>query len=185
MRMTKFAAAAVLALALVGCAGTSFSYDEARKVKVGMTEDEVTQIMGPPYSVVSRTDGQMWVCSHANGMTGARRVISFRMVDGKVVEVPAIVNQKGIQPVRVGSLPPKIMIEQILPDWLDTERELLAFKTGDRSALLYGVLHNHGTKNFEMAVSLLDDLMNMPEVQAVEDNAHMTRIADYYKKVPL
>jgi len=90
MRMTKFAAAAVLALALVGCAGTSFSYDEARKVKIGMTEDEVTQIMGPPYSVVSRADGQMWVWSHANGMTGASRVISFRMVDGKVVEVPTI-----------------------------------------------------------------------------------------------
>ena len=62
--------------------------------------------------------------------------------DDVVVEVPAIVNQKGIQPVRVGSLPPKIMIEQILPDWLETERELLAFKTGDRSILLYGVLES-------------------------------------------
>ena len=56
---------------------------------------------------------------------------------------------------------------------------------GDRSALLYGVLHNHATKNFDMAVSLLDDLMNMPEVKAVEDNAHMTRISDYYQKKPL
>jgi PBP1b-binding outer membrane lipoprotein LpoB len=90
MRITIFAAAAFLALVLSGCAGTDFSYDEARKVKVGMTEDQVTQIMGPPYSVVSRSDGQMWVWSHANGMTGASRVISFRMVDGKVVEVPTI-----------------------------------------------------------------------------------------------
>jgi len=90
MRMIKFAAAAVLAFSLSGCAGTNFSYDEARKVKVGMTEEEVTQIMGPPYSVVSRADGQMWVWSHANGMTGSSRVISFRMVDGKVVEVPTI-----------------------------------------------------------------------------------------------
>ena len=64
-----------------------------------------------------------------------------------VVEVPAIVNQKGIQPVRVGSLPPKIMLEHILPDWLETERELLAFKTGDRSILLYGVLEHHQTRN--------------------------------------
>ncbi|MBK5400513.1 outer membrane protein assembly factor BamE [Pseudomonas sp. TH39(2020)] len=90
MRITNFAAAAILTLVLSGCAGTDFSYDEARKVKIGMTEDQVTQIMGPPYSVVSRADGQMWIWSHANGMTGASRVISFRMVDGKVVEVPPI-----------------------------------------------------------------------------------------------
>ena len=61
-----------------------------RLVQVGMTEGQVTQIMGPPYSVISRTDGQMWVWSHANGMTGASRVISFKMMDGKVVEVPPI-----------------------------------------------------------------------------------------------
>ena len=90
MRTLKFAVAATLVLVLSGCAGTSFSYDNARKVQVGMTEDQVTQIMGPPYSVVSRADGQMWVWSHANGMTGASRVISFRMLDGKVVEVPPI-----------------------------------------------------------------------------------------------
>lgn len=90
MRIINFVVTAILALVLAGCAGTNFSYDDARKVKVGMTEDEVTQIMGPPYSVVSRADGQMWVWSHANGMSGASRVISFRMVDGKVVEVPVI-----------------------------------------------------------------------------------------------
>ena len=32
-----------------------------------------------------------------------------------VVEVPAIVNVKGIQPLRVQPLPPKLMLEQILP----------------------------------------------------------------------
>ena len=90
MRIIGFAAAAFLALVLSGCAGTSFSYDDARRVQIGMTEEQVTQIMGPPYSVVSRADGQMWIWSHANGMTGASRVVSFRMVDGKVVEVPAI-----------------------------------------------------------------------------------------------
>lgn len=90
MRALKFAVAAALVLTLSGCAGTSFSYDDARLVQVGMSEDQVTQIMGPPYSVISRTDGQMWVWSHANGMTGASRVISFKMMDGKVVEVPPI-----------------------------------------------------------------------------------------------
>ncbi len=90
MRISRFFAVVALVLALSGCAGTSFSYDDARKVEVGMTEEQVTQIMGPPYSVVSRADGQMWIWSHANGMTGASKVISFRLVDGKVVEVPTI-----------------------------------------------------------------------------------------------
>ncbi len=67
--------------------------------------------------------------------------------DDVVVEVPAIVNQKGIQPLRVGSLPPKIMLECILPDWLDMERELLAFKTGDRSMQLFEMLSNHQTRD--------------------------------------
>ncbi len=101
--------------------------------------------------------------------------------DDLVVEVPAIVNQKGIQPVRVGSLPPKIMIEQILPDWLETERELLAFKTGDRSMLLHGMLNHHQTKSYDQAVALLDELMNMDEVKKAEDWGKMTRISDYYK----
>ena len=48
--------------------------------------------------------------------------------DDVVVELPAIVNQKGIQPIHVGTLPPKIMLEQILPEWLDMERDLLACK---------------------------------------------------------
>lgn len=88
--MRAFISAVVVVLALTGCAGTDFSYDEARRVKLGMTEDQVVQLMGAPYSVVSRADGQMWVWSHANGLTGASRVISFKFKDGKVIEVPPI-----------------------------------------------------------------------------------------------
>jgi alpha-galactosidase len=101
--------------------------------------------------------------------------------DDLVVEVPAIVNQKGIQPIRVGNLPPKIMFEQILPDWLETERELLAYKTGDRSALLYGVLNHHQTKSYDQAVAVLDELMEMDEVKEVEDWEKMKRIREHYK----
>lgn len=149
--------------------------DLLKAVGTTKTHEQIVPIMD---GLINNNEGYFQVNVPNHGaLTG--------LPDDLVVEVPAIVNQKGIQPVRVGSLPPKIMVEQILPDWLDTERELLAFKTGDRSALLYGVLHHHATKNYDMAVSLLDDLMNMPEVQAVEDNAHMTRVADYYQKKPL
>lgn len=79
-----------LIAALAGCAGTNFSFDNARKVQIGMTEPQVTQLMGAPYSVVSRGDSQMWVWSHANGMTGSAKSVSFEMRDGRVVSVPTI-----------------------------------------------------------------------------------------------
>jgi alpha-galactosidase len=81
--------------------------------------------------------------------------------DDVVVEVPAIVNLKGIQPLRVHPLPPKLMLEQILPGWLSMERALLAFKTGDRSILLWNVLDNHLTRSYDQAMAVLEDLLAM------------------------
>ena len=101
--------------------------------------------------------------------------------DNVVVEVPAIVNQKGIQPVRVGKLPPKIMLERIYPDWLEMERELLAFKSGDQAAMLYGVLDHHQTKSYDQAVEMLDEMMNLPEVKEIEDWEGMKRISEAMK----
>jgi alpha-galactosidase len=95
--------------------------------------------------------------------------------DNVVVEVPAIVNQKGIQPLHVGALPPKIMLEHILPDWLDMERTLLAFKTGDRSMLLWSVLDSHQTRSYDQAVAVLDDLLAM--------DGH-EEMADYFRFPP-
>jgi alpha-galactosidase len=93
--------------------------------------------------------------------------------DDVVVEVPAIVNQMGIQPLRVAPLPPKIMCEQILPEWLDMERELLAFKAGDRSMLLWNVLQSPQTASYDQAVAVLDELL------AMADHAEMAQHYDY------
>lgn len=82
----------LLAAALYGCAGSSFSFDQARQVQLGMTEAEVVSILGKPYSVVARGDEQMWVWSHANSLSGAVRSVSFKMKDGKVIELPTIPN---------------------------------------------------------------------------------------------
>lgn len=87
--MRNFISAVIVLAALAGCAGTNFSYDQARQVRLGMTEAEVMQVMGRPYSVVSRPDGQMWVWSRANAF-GSAKAVSFRLKDGKVVEVPDI-----------------------------------------------------------------------------------------------
>lgn len=49
-RFLLVAVAAVLA----GCAGTPFTFGRASQVKVGMTEDQLYEIMGNPYMVTSR-----------------------------------------------------------------------------------------------------------------------------------
>jgi alpha-galactosidase len=90
--------------------------------------------------------------------------------DNVVVEVPAIVNVKGIQPIHVGSLPPKILYEQILPEWLDMERELLAFKNADRSMLLWNVLQSPQTSSYDQAVEVLDALLDMPGHEELRDH---------------
>jgi alpha-galactosidase len=93
--------------------------------------------------------------------------------DDVVVEVPAIVNRKGIQPLRVDPLPPKIMWECIWPELLHMERSLLAFKTGDKSILLFNALASHQTRSYDQAVAVLDDLLSM------EANAEMNEYFRY------
>jgi alpha-galactosidase len=56
--------------------------------------------------------------------------------DDVVVEVPAEIDRTGIKPLRVGALPSKIMLGHVLPEWLDMERRLEAFRTRDRSLLV-------------------------------------------------
>jgi alpha-galactosidase len=89
--------------------------------------------------------------------------------DDVVVEVPAIVNSMGIQPVRVDPLPSKLMLEQIYPGWLNMERQLLAFKTGDRTILLWGLLDNHQTQSYDQALSLLEEMLAMKGNQEMND----------------
>ena len=86
----RYIAIAVLTSALIACAGSPFRFENARQVKVGMTEAEVTQLMGRPYMVTSKGEEQICVWSYANGMTGGSRSISFIMKDGKVSTVPTI-----------------------------------------------------------------------------------------------
>lgn len=73
-----------------GCAGTNFSYDKARQVQVGMTEGELIELMGKPYSVIARSGSQMWVWSYANSLSGSSRAVSYELRDGRVVSVPEI-----------------------------------------------------------------------------------------------
>jgi alpha-galactosidase len=88
------------------------------------------------------------------------------------VEVPAIVNAKGIQPLRVEPLPRKVLLECIMPDWLRMERCLEAYKTGDRSMLLYGVLDRHQTHSYDQALAVLEELLAMDGHQEMAAHYH-------------
>lgn len=87
--MKKLISIFALAATLVGCAGTPIKWDNARQIKTGMSEAEVTTLMGKPYMVSSREVGQRWIWTFATGFGGAETMtVDFK--DGKVVSVPPI-----------------------------------------------------------------------------------------------
>lgn len=98
--------------------------------------------------------------------------------DDVAVEVPAIVNRKGIQPIRVEPLPRKVMLECIYPDWLNMERTLEALKTGDKSMLLHSILDNHQTGSYDQAADMLEALLN---IEPNEPMAYIEDINEHYK----
>ena len=90
--------------------------------------------------------------------------------DDVVVEVPAVIDRKGIQPLRVEPLPKKIMLEQLLPMILGMERGLEAYRTGDRSMLLWNALQNHQTRSYDQAFGALEELLRQPENQELAEH---------------
>lgn len=89
--MRKYLAAACIAVSvLAGCAGTPIDWGSARQVKVGMSKDEVTKIMGTPYMVTTTCDGELWVWSYANVYTGTKSMSLPFDKEGKVKAVPSI-----------------------------------------------------------------------------------------------
>jgi alpha-galactosidase len=89
--------------------------------------------------------------------------------DDVVVELPALINKKGIQTLHVGALPPKVMLEHVMPEWLSMERGLHAFKTGDRSMLLWGILHVQQTQSYDQAMAALEDMLAMEGHEEMND----------------
>ena len=74
---------------IVACAGTYFTWDTARQIKMGMTEAELQQLMGQPNRVTSQGDKQIWVWAFTDPTLSSRSV-SVIMQDGEVIEVPKI-----------------------------------------------------------------------------------------------
>lgn len=78
-----------LVLFIASCAGTPFNWDDARKITPGMNEQQLTDLMGRPYSVTARGDKQIWVWVFTDAFMASKSV-SVVMQDGKVIEAPPI-----------------------------------------------------------------------------------------------
>ena len=121
--------------------------------------------------LVNDNEGQFQVNVRNNGALPG-------IPDDVAVEVPAIVNRKGIQPLRVHPLPRKIMLECIYPDWLRMEHTLEALRSGDKSMLLYGILDSHQTRSYNQAIEVLEALLAM---EPNEPMAYVEDINEHYK----
>jgi len=131
------------------------------------TEQHIPIIDG----LVNDNEGQFQVNVRNNGALPG-------VPDDVAVEVPAIVNRKGIQPLRVHPLPRKVMLECIYPDWLRMERTLEALKSGDKSMLLYGILDSHQTRSCDQAMEMLEALLAM---EPNEPMAYLEDINEHYQ----
>lgn len=100
------------------------------------------------------------------------------VADDVVIEAPAYIDASGIHPLRVTPLPRKIMLEQILPRVLEMERELEAYKTGDRTMLLYNALLSPQTHSYEQAVAVLDDLLALEGHEELAAHFASPRVSD-------
>ncbi|WP_162788092.1 hypothetical protein [Chromobacterium haemolyticum] len=87
--MKKTMLAGLISLALTACAGTPFKWDSARQIKQGMTTEEVTKLMGAPYSVVSREGVIRYIWVDVGAFSGSKSVaVDFK--DGRAVSAPPI-----------------------------------------------------------------------------------------------
>ena len=88
--MKKIIIILLISFLFFSCAGTHFKWDDARKIKEGMTIEEVTGIMGRPVRVVASGDVIRYIWVYVEGLTYATKSLSIDFKDDKVVKVPPI-----------------------------------------------------------------------------------------------
>jgi len=125
-------------------------------------------------ALVNDHEGQFQVNVRNNGALAG-------LPDDLAVEVPAVVNVKGIQPLRVKPLPRKVMLEQILPNWLSIERSIESLLTGDRSMLLFNILESHQTRSYDQAIDILEASLALEETDATEAMRLMPLTRDKFR----
>ena len=98
--------------------------------------------------------------------------------DDVVVEVPALIDGKGIRPTLVGRLPERVMLGAIYPQWLAMERRLAGFVSRDRRYLVQVLLSEQRTRSWEHAEETLDAVLRMPGNEAMAHHFGLDPAAD-------
>jgi len=64
-------------------------FEKVRTIKVGMSEQQLLDIMGSPYSVTTQYNNQqIWLYHQFNTFTGATKWVSFVLQNGVVTGTP-------------------------------------------------------------------------------------------------
>jgi hypothetical protein len=67
------------------CAGSDFQWDQARQIQPGMTEDQVSALMGPPTAMRTQSGGVTWTWAHVDPRVDSARAVSVGFREGRVV----------------------------------------------------------------------------------------------------
>ena len=87
--MMKLVTAITTTALLTACAGTPFKWDDARKIRAGMSTQEVTAIVGTPNAVKAQGEILRYVWVYVSSFEGTRTlVVDFK--DGKAIKAPPI-----------------------------------------------------------------------------------------------
>jgi alpha-galactosidase len=84
------------------------------------------------------------------------------IADDVVVEGQALVDGAGVHLLQVGALPEKLLRLVLLPRVAKAEKELLAYRTGDRDVLVSCLLDDGRTRSLEQAERAVDTLLGLP-----------------------
>ncbi len=89
------------------------------------------------------------------------------IADDVVVEGKALVDGSGIRLLQIGRLPDKLMQMVLLARIAKAEKELLAYRTGDRAVLTSCILDEQATRSLKHAEQTVDRMLAFPGNEAL------------------
>jgi alpha-galactosidase/6-phospho-beta-glucosidase family protein len=90
--------------------------------------------------------------------------------DDILVEIPVICNAAGINNVQMGSLPPRLMNNVIIPRLGTALNILNAYENHDREELVLWLCKDPRTRSYEQAKNLIDKLLAQPWNKAAQEH---------------
>jgi len=88
--------------------------------------------------------------------------------DDIFVEIPVICNATGIHNVQMGSFPPRLMNNVILPRLIAAQNILTAYENHDREQLVLWLCNDARTRSYKQAKDLIDKLLAQPWNKAAD-----------------